>query len=49
MNLKEDLITPLKEEITFLRNEMASKDKIIDLMIKDKFNERTEILLGNQA
>ena len=49
VNLKEDLITTLKEEITFLRNEMASKDKIIDLMIKDKFNERTENIVGKSS
>ena len=40
-NLKEnksidDLISTLKEEINFLR--VVSKDKIIELMIKDKFN-----------
>ena len=44
MNLKEnkskdDLISTLKDEINFLRNEVVSKDKIIELMIKDKFND----------
>ena len=34
-----DLITTLKDQITFLRNEIQSKDKIIELMIKDKFND----------
>ena len=38
----KDLITTLKEEINFLRNEMDSKDKIIELVIKDKLNERAE-------
>ena len=48
----EDLITILKDEIIFLRNEIQSKDKVIELMLKDKFNERAEkqeILLRNQA
>ena len=40
MNLKannchEDLIDTLKDEIKFLRNEIVSKDKIIELMVKD--------------
>ena len=30
------LITPLKSEIDFLRKEILSKDKIIELIIKDK-------------
>ena len=33
----KDLITTLKEEINLLRNEMDSKDKIIEIVIKDKF------------
>ena len=37
-----DLITTLKDQITFLRNEIQSKDKIIELMIKDKFNDNAE-------
>ena len=48
----EDLITILKDEIIFLRNEIQSKDKVIELMLKVKFNERAEkqeILLRNQA
>ena len=47
----EDLITALKD-INFLRNEIVSKDKIIELMVKDKLNVRTEktlILLRGQA
>ena len=44
MNLKEnkskdDLISTLEDEINFLRNEVLSKDKIIEMMIKDKFND----------
>ena len=44
MNLKanncyEDLIDTLKDEIKFLRNEIVSKDKIIELVVKDKFND----------
>ena len=35
-------ITTLKDQITFLRNEIQSKDKIIELMIKDKFNDKAE-------
>ena len=27
---------------TFLRNEIKSKDKIIELMIKDKFNDNAD-------
>ena len=47
MNLKannccEDLIDTLKDEIKFLRNEIVSEDKIIELMVKDKFNDRME-------
>ena len=38
----KELITTLKEEINLLRNEMDSKDKIIELIIKDKLNERAE-------
>ena len=38
-----DLITILKDEITFLRNEVQSKDKIIELIIKDKFKVCWEI------
>ena len=46
-NLKEnksmdDLISTLKEEIDFLRNEVVSKDKIIELMRKDKCDAHTE-------
>ena len=37
-----DLITTLKDQVTFLRNEIQSKDKIIELMIKDKFNDNAE-------
>ena len=37
-----DLITILKDEITFLRNEVQSKDKIIELIIEDKFNDSAE-------
>ena len=37
-----DLITILKDEITFLRNEVQSKDKIIELIIKDKYNDSAE-------
>ena len=40
----------LRREITFLRNELQSKDKIIELLIKDKhdyrdrtFNDRINI------
>ena len=36
-----DLII-LKDEITFLRNEVQSKDKIIELIIKDKYNDSAE-------
>ena len=31
-----------KDDIKFLRNELESKDKIIELMLKDKFNGRME-------
>ena len=57
-NLKEnksidDLISTLKEEINFLRNEVVSKDKIIELMIKDKFNvvstEKNVNLVGKSS
>ena len=37
-----DLITTLKDQITFLRNEIQSKDKIIELTIKDKFSDNAE-------
>ena len=44
MNLKanncyEDLIDTLQDEIKFLRNEIVSEDKIIELIVKDKFND----------
>ena len=32
----DSLITSLKSEIDFLRKEILSKDKIIELIIKDK-------------
>ena len=32
----DSLITSLKSEIDFLRNELLSKDKIIEMIIKDK-------------
>ena len=38
----DDLISTLKEEINFLRNEVVSKDKIIELTIKDKCDAHTE-------
>ena len=38
-NCYEDLIDTLKDEIKFLRHEIVSKDKIIELMVKEKFND----------
>ena len=38
----DDLISTLREEINFLRNEVVSEDKIIELMIKDKCDAPTE-------
>ena len=42
INIKDELISTLKDEINFLRNEIVSKDKVIEIMIKDKFDDRTE-------
>ena len=38
----DELIATLKDEIKFLRNELVSKDKVIQLLTNDKLNERTE-------
>ena len=42
-----DIITMLKTEVEFLRNELLSKDKIMDLLIKDKCSTSDNVGFNN--
>ena len=48
-NTNDILITTLKEEIKFLRDELKSKDQVIELILQDKVNDHKFNLEGNSS